>query len=503
MSVYEIARHGTSNSQPQFLESGSQSRQTECQRAPSSDEDGRLVPSSSSAHHVAHDSILALGYDWSHVSDPGIAPKYPAKVYLPRSTDDIIRAVRETRQLGQKLTIRGSGHSSNDLVLAEGGAILWTTLFNNIVAINEDELTVVVQSGAMLAGVDEHLATMGLGLPVIGDHTHLTAGGFASVGGVSPASHRLGMFVDNVLAIEIVDWNGWRHVYTKEHHPRDLNRILGGTGRHGIIATLTLRIERIEKHTTVVENDRFITRDMDAFIARSRANIENDDVLYQRSIWDERPVLGQTLIFGQCTAYGATRPSWWKTLRERIAFGTLHSLRNLAGKLPPVLGRAINMLGGLGFIFTPRFSTIKNIESFTEKVVDHTVGDPIRFLAVLAPMSAYDELFRKLHALAAQYRDVHGCLTSVSLYSVGLKSVWLAGGTGERYCDLLLYLGLTPKGMSSPLLDELVAEVDKACVAHKAFRYMHSRTSTDDAIRGRIDPNERHATAIDDVPEAA
>lgn len=447
----------------------------------------------SSSLHIAHDSILALGYDWSRVSDPSISPKYPAKVYLPRSTDDIVRAVRESRQLGQKLTIRGSGHSSNDLVLADGGAILWTTLFNNIVAIDDNELTVVVQSGAMLASVDEYLGTMGLGLPIIGDHTHLTAGGFASVGGVSPASHRLGMFVDNVLAIEMVDWDGHRRTFTKAQHARDLNRILGGTGRHGIIATLTLRIQRIDKLTTIVENDRLITRDMDAFIARSRANIENGNILYQRSIWDERPVLGGRLTFGQCTAYSATTPSRWKTLRERIAFGTLHGLRNLAGRLPPLIGRAVNMLGGLGFIFTPRFSTIKNIESFTEKVVDHTVGDPIRFLAVLAPISTYDELFRRLHALATRYRDEHGCLTSVSLYVVGLQSDWLSGGTGERYCDLLLYLGLSEKGMASTLLDELVHEVDRACVEHKAFRYMHSRTSTDETLARRIDPNERHA----------
>ena len=33
-------------------------------------------------------------------------------------------------------------------------------------------------------------------------------GGFASVGGISPGSHRFGMFIDNVLEIEFVDWDG-------------------------------------------------------------------------------------------------------------------------------------------------------------------------------------------------------------------------------------------------------------------------------------------------------
>lgn len=470
-----------------------------------SNSDHGNAPSAASTHvdavHVSHDSIRALGYDWSRVSDPGTTPKFPAKVYLPRTVNDIVNAVIETRSLGQTLRIRGSGHSSNDLVLDEGGAVLWTTLFNNIVDVDTVNHTVVVQSGAMLHSVDDHLATLGFGLPVIGDHTHLTAGGFASVGGISPASHREGMFVDNVLAIEVIDWNGNRRHYTRDTHPLELNRILGGTGQHGVIATLTLRIERFEKRSTIVKNNRLITRDMATFAKRTRENIENADgsILYQRSLWDERKVLGRNVTFGQCTAYKATRQSFWKRLRERIAFGTLHTLRDTAGKLPTPLGRIVNTLSGLGFVFTPRFSTIKNIESFTEKVVDHTVGDPVRFFAMLAPMTTFEELFSTLHAIAARYRDEHECLTSITLYVVGLQSEWLADGTGEKYCDLLLYLGVKPEKLSSHRIDELVCEIDAACIAHEAYRYMHSRTSKDRRIRTRIDPNDRHVQRHDEA----
>ncbi|MEZ5910565.1 MAG: FAD-binding oxidoreductase [Hyphomicrobiaceae bacterium] len=446
---------------------------------------------------LPHDSILSLGYDWSRVGDPAVRPKYPAKVYLPRSIEDIAAAVRETRQFGQTLRIRGSGHSSNDLVVEDGGAILWTKLFNALVDVDLADATVTVQAGAMLAGVDEMLGELGYGLPVLGDHQHLTAGGFASVGGVSPASHREGMFVDNVLAVEIVGWDGAVRRLARGTDALELNRILGGMGRHGIIATLTLRIVAIDKRTTVVRNRRHITFDMAKFIERSRANIESDDdVLYQHAIWDERTVLGQTVTFGQCSAYTPTRQSVWKRLRERVAFGGLHALRNLAGRLPAGLGRVANTLSGLGFLLPPRFATARNIESFTEKVVDHTVGDPVRFYAALAPMSTYGALFRELHAIATRYRDEHGCLTSISLYVVGLRSPWLAADERERHCDLLLYLGVVPEAMTSARVDALAREVDAACIRHGAFRYMHSRTSSDPAIRARIDPNARHEARI-------
>lgn len=71
-----------------------------------------------------HDSIDSLGYDWARIADPHITPKFPLKVYLPRTTDDVIEVVNEVKSLGQRLVIRSKGHSSNDLVLFEGGSVL-------------------------------------------------------------------------------------------------------------------------------------------------------------------------------------------------------------------------------------------------------------------------------------------------------------------------------------------------------------------------------------------
>lgn len=39
-----------------------------------------------------HDSIDGLGYDWARIADPHITPKFPLKVYLPHTTDDVLAA---------------------------------------------------------------------------------------------------------------------------------------------------------------------------------------------------------------------------------------------------------------------------------------------------------------------------------------------------------------------------------------------------------------------------
>ena len=156
----------------------------------------------------SHDSLDSLGYDWERIGNPKIGPKFPLKVYMPRTPEDVAKAVKERKTLGQELKVRSKGHSSNDLVLAEGGAVLLMQGMDQIIDVDEEGLTATVQGGAISALIDDHLAPLGLGLPVIGDHRDITVGGFASVGGISPASHRFGMFIDNVLAMQFVDWDG-------------------------------------------------------------------------------------------------------------------------------------------------------------------------------------------------------------------------------------------------------------------------------------------------------
>lgn len=207
----------------------------------------------SSHERFDHDSIDSLGYDWERIANPGMAPRLPRKIYLPQTTEDIVRVVEEAKALGERLSIRSKGHSSNDLVLTDGGSLLLTEKLNRIVEIDHDAMTATVQAGAVSAQVDDHLSTMGLGLPVIGDHDHITVGGFASVGGISPASHRFGLFVDTVQQIEYVTWDGELVRASREENADHFHKVLTGLGQHGVLATLTVRIIRIDKYTYLAQ----------------------------------------------------------------------------------------------------------------------------------------------------------------------------------------------------------------------------------------------------------
>jgi hypothetical protein len=442
----------------------------------------------------SHDSIEHLSYDWSRVGNPDIAPKPPFKVYLPRNTDDVVRAVQETNQLGQRLRVRSKGHSSNDLVLEEGGAILLTQTMDGIISVDADNLTATVQGGAISAIVDDHLAPMGLGLPIIGDHRDITVGGFLSVGGISPASHRFGMFIDNVLELVLVDWDGNVKTCSASENADDFYSVLGGLGRHGVVTQVTLRVIEIDKYRTIWRNHQKFYTEMEAFIAGTKPIIEDPgDAMMERGVWSEFVVKERKVGFGQFSAYHETGQSLLAKSRNTAVYGVLHGIGLAAGNLPDKVDKIVKYVSIGGVMKSPAYASIKNIEFFTDKLLDSTVGDPTRMLIALGPLDVYEDLFREQWALMARYRDDHGCFTFLSVYVKSIRSEYLARDGQDRFCELMFYVGVNPEKLTEDLLDQLVDEFDDIVIKFNGYKYMHTRSTKDPERLARIDPNLRHA----------
>lgn len=452
-----------------------------------------------------HDSLDSLAYDWSRVADPGTAPMWPLKVYLPATTDDVVRVVRDAAALGEDVIVRARGHSSNRLVTAQGGVVLLTERLNRIVEIDAADGTVTVQSGAALADVDVELARHGLGLPVVGDHDDITAGGFASVGGISPASHRFGMFVDTVTALEYVDWDATVHRCDRTTEPERLKRLLAGTGQYGIITSLTISVVAVAKYDTIVKNHLQLNTTLHGFLEHSGRMIRDPgEALMERGVWVDFPLPGGVrLRLGQFSSYYETSQRRAKSLWSRAANGSLQSLGYVAGRLPAGVDQAVKYLGMAGIMLSPRYASIKNVERFTDQVLDSTVGDPTRMLIALAPVEHYEDLFTTLFDTCVAEREASGALTFISVYVKAIRSDYLARGGDDRYCEIMLYFGVDPDKMTDAVLEALVERVDDAVIAHDAFRYMHSRTTTDPERRARIDPNTAYAPAAASAPDAA
>ncbi|HET7490223.1 MAG TPA: FAD-binding oxidoreductase [Acidimicrobiales bacterium] len=445
-----------------------------------------------SHERFVHDSIDSLGYDWSRVADPAVAAHYPRKVYLPRTADDVVKIVKEARALGEHLTVRAHGHSSNDLVVVDGGTVLLTEKMNRVLDVDEAALTATIQPGCQSADVDDLLAERGLGLLVIGDHAHVTAGGFASVGGISASSFRHGLFVDTIERLEYVTWDGEVVACSRSEHPERFNQVLLGLGRFGVITAITLRIERVDKYGRLWRNHQVHYRSLDAFLADAVALIRTPppEALFMRGMFVDAGKIG----VGQFSVYADTEPAPMARMEDKVANGFLHGIGFVAGKLPSAIDKALKYVGLAGILYSPRFTSQKNAESFSDKIIDSTVGEPTRYLVAIARQRNLDEVCRRLLDLLRRYRAEHGCFTVLTLYLKGIASPYLAAGHDgdDRWAEVLFYVAIKPERFPSELLDRLVEEFDDACLQLGAYRYMHSRTTRDPDRRRRLDPNSAY-----------
>ena len=100
---------------------------------------------------------------------------------------------------------------------------------------------------------------------------------------------------------------------------------------------------------------------------------------------------------------------------------------------------------------------------------------------------------RETYELMVDYRTRTGCFTFVSVYVKSIRSDYLGAGRDEnRFCELMFYLGIDQKNMTDEILDDIVSDFDDVCLKHGGFRYMHTKTSTDERI-DRLDPNRARA----------
>ena len=445
---------------------------------------------------ISHDTIASLGFDWSRVADPHAEPEFPLAVYWPETTEDVVRVVREAGQVGDRLIVRGNAHSSNRLSTGEHARVVVTTRLTGLVDLDADAGVVTVRAGTLTADLDEYLGARGLGLPVMGSHNHITVGGFASVGGVGMTCHHHGLFADNVEAIEFVDWDGEVRVVSRAQDPVALQRLLCGTGQHGIITELTLRVVRIDKDATLLELRQESFRDFEGWLAALDPLMHESTDVMLRGLWtDFRRPGGIRLRRGTVNRYEIVTSNMARRLRSTLGWGLLHRVGYFSGRVPRPVEFALRQVAIAGSIRPPRYSPYRHAEHLLDQVIDFSVGAPSRWLISWAPVRTWRELAREQTTLLVDQRERHRNLTFISLDIRPIRSGYLAQESDDdRFVEILYFVGLKPDRMTPDVEGNLIRRLDEACASHDAYRYMHTLTVAEQPLRQRVDPNTYWAT---------
>jgi hypothetical protein len=179
------------------------------------------------------------------------------------------------------------------------------------------------------------------------------------------------------------------------------------------------------------------------------------------------------------------------------AYTALHKIGFLAGRLPGPVDRAMKFVGMGGVLYSPPYALVKYAEASIDKILDSTVGDPTRYLAVIMREDQYVAVTARVFELLRRYRRDSGCFGVITAYVKGIRSPYLAHGDpgDERWAETVFYVGTVPDRLPDALLDQVVADIDDVCVETGSYRYMHTRTSRDPERLARIDPNAAYAGA--------
>nr|CTQ95788.1 putative oxidoreductase [Kibdelosporangium sp. MJ126-NF4] len=166
-------------------------------------------------------------------------------------------------QNGLRLRPRGEGHSTAGQAQVSDGVVVDMRGLDAVAVANGHA---VAQAGARWSAVLATSLPLGLTPPVLTDYLELSVGGTLSVGGIGGMTHRHGMQVDNVTALEVLTPDGTIHTCAPGSTLFDAVR--GSHGEHGIILRATLRLipapARVRRHKL-----RFT--DLGSFLSAQRA----------------------------------------------------------------------------------------------------------------------------------------------------------------------------------------------------------------------------------------
>jgi FAD/FMN-containing dehydrogenase/Fe-S oxidoreductase len=144
-------------------------------------------------------------------TDASIYQIEPVGVVLPRTEEDLVRAVQIAASEGVPIVPRGAGTSQSGQAIGPGLVIDTSKWLNRIIRIDRDQGLAVVEPGVVLEKLNAQLKPWGLFFPVDpATASQATLGGMAGNNSAGARSIKYGMTVDHVAGIDAILADGTR-----------------------------------------------------------------------------------------------------------------------------------------------------------------------------------------------------------------------------------------------------------------------------------------------------
>lgn len=140
-----------------------------------------------------------------YATDASIYQIMPEAIVLPKTIEDIQETIQFAQENSIPILPRGGGTSQNGQTVNQAVVLDNSRYLNNILEIDEKNLTCIVEPGIVLDELNRQLKPLGLWFPVdVSTSSRATIGGMAGNNSAGGRSIKYGIMRDNVLSINTI-----------------------------------------------------------------------------------------------------------------------------------------------------------------------------------------------------------------------------------------------------------------------------------------------------------
>ena len=185
------------------------------------------------------------GYDTARMVMNPSFDKRPALIAQPKDVADVQAAVNFARAHALLLAVKCGGHSASGQSTCDRGMMIDLHQLRGV-RVDAQKRRAWVQGGTLLGQVDHECLAQNLVTP-LGTVSHTGVGGLTLGGGFGRLARKLGLAIDNLESVDIVNADGQlRHASAAEN--ADLYwAVRGGGGNFGIVTTFEFRLHPMQR----------------------------------------------------------------------------------------------------------------------------------------------------------------------------------------------------------------------------------------------------------------
>jgi len=188
---------------------------------------------------------MALAQSYRYVEHWGMAGGATARVFYPRSVDDLRALFADARSSGHRITLRGAGNSYGDASTSSHGTVIDCARFNRILAFDATTGIVEVEPGVTLRDLWRHTLPLGWWPRVVSGTSFTTIGGIAAANIHGKNNFAVGTVGDAILEFDLLDAQGNLHTCSREKESELFHAAIGAFGLLGAFTRLRLQTKHV------------------------------------------------------------------------------------------------------------------------------------------------------------------------------------------------------------------------------------------------------------------